>query len=195
MSARRATRCASSSLRAPSSISRIVGCRTTQILGEVNKVLRRRHHRLTRQRIPYSAGCIGVAIAAPRWRSGGGWGGGGMGQDPRPSARSSPTAMPSNGSVDNEIDIRSCAAFHPSRAPIRRAVGCRSPPKPPSQADRLGGASAGWSSLPCNPWRHGHYRTFRSSAGMRDAHPPRRLGTARGATHGDRAQILGSNLR
>lgn len=39
---------------------------TTNILGEVNKGFAIANDRLTRNRIPYSAGCIGVAVAAQR---------------------------------------------------------------------------------------------------------------------------------
>ena len=40
------------------------GCRTTKVLGEVNKGFAVANDRLTRQRIPYAAGCIGVAVKA-----------------------------------------------------------------------------------------------------------------------------------
>ena len=157
-----------------------------QVLGEVNKGFAVANDRLTRQRIPYAAGCIGVAIAAHEmaieWAK----------------MRSTFGEKLANRQavqwmlVDNEIDIRIGAPFH-ARS---RREGAPRPAVPHRgrhrQAHRLGRRRPRRRSLDADPWRHGHDQGPAARALVpRDAHPARRRRTERGAAHGDRARDPG----
>ena len=157
-----------------------------QVLGEVNKGFAVANDRLTRQRIPYAAGCIGVAIAAHEmaieWAK----------------MRSTFGEKLANRQavqwmlVDNEIDIRSAAPFHPGG----RRKGAARPALPHRgrhrQADRVGGRRPGRRPFDADPRRHGHDQGPAARALVsRDAHPPGRRRPERGAAHGDRARDPG----
>ena len=157
-----------------------------QVLGEVNKGFAVANDRLTRQRIPYAAGCIGVAIAAHEmaieWAK----------------MRSTFGEKLANRQavqwmlVDNEIDIRTAKHFTLEAAEkARRGLPFRIEAVD-RQAHRLGRRRPRRRPLHADPWRHGHDQGPAARALVsRDAHPPGRRGPERGAAHGDRARDPG----
>ena len=114
-----------------------------QVLGEVNKGFAVANDRLTRQRIPYAAGCIGVAIAAHEmaieWAK--------MRSDLRREARQPP---------GHPVDAGRQRDRHPHRPPFHARGRREGAPRPAlphrgrhRQAARRRKAAAAWSTARC----------------------------------------------
>ena len=157
-----------------------------QVLGEVNKGFAVANDRLTRQRIPYAAGCIGVAIAAHEMAIE--WAKMRTTFGEKLANRQAVQWM----LVDNEIDIRTARHFTLEAAEkARRGLPFRIEAVD-RQAHGVGGRRPRRRPRHADPWRHGHDQGPAARALVsRDAHPPRRRGPERGAAHGDRARDPG----
>ena len=122
-----------------------------QVLGEVNKGFAVANDRLTRQRIPYAAGCIGVAIAAHEMAIE--WAKMRTTFGEKLANRQAVQWM----LVDNEIDIRTARHFTLEAAEKARRGPALPHPRPPiAKLTASRGRRPGGRSLDADPWRHGH---------------------------------------
>ena len=146
------------------------------VLGEVGRGFAIANDRLSRQRIPYAAACIGVAVKAQE-----------MAIDYAKQRETFGAPLATRQAVqwmivDNEIDIRTSLWLTLGRRPQGRARRALPHGGRHGQAGRQRGRRARGRPRHADPWRLRHDQGPAVRALVsRDAHPPGRRGAQRGA--------------